>query len=210
MTEILIHHALDLEQPTDQTAFGGRPSAPAGQLAWPHCRHCGGAMQFLGQLRVDDADGQDAALVLLFMCRQRPGMCHQAEAEGGGNAAIVVPARDLALVDPPPGSKTLRATRYGATLLAAEEAPDYPSAAMGWAEATGRDVRQVLGQWGGTAHWEELDETPICGGCGHKMPFLALLEQGPDRKTEMNFGGGWAYVFRCGCSPQRAKLLLQC
>ena len=167
-------------------------------------------MQFLGQLRVEADDEHGDALLLLFMCRNRPGMCHQGEAESGGNAVLMVGAQDLQLVDPPPTGKTLRATRHGATVVAIEEAPDYPSAVMGWAAATGHDARQSLGQMGGTPHWEELDETPACPACGEAMLFTALLEQGPDRKTEMNFGGGWAYVFRCGCAAKSAKLLLQC
>ncbi len=211
MIQLMINRPLDAEQATDQTVFGGRPSAPLGRLMWPQCRWCQGAMQFLGQLRIDaDGDRDDDALLLLFMCRNRPGMCHQGEAESGGNAVLRVGLADLQLVDPPPTGKTLRATRYAAAVTPIEQALDYPSAAMGWATATGTDTRQVLGQIGGTAHWEELDETPTCPACGEAMRFTALLEQGPDRKTEMNFGGGWAYVFRCGCAAKTARLLLQC
>lgn len=216
MIQLMLNRPLDAELATDQTVFGGRPSAPQGRLMWPHCRWCKGAMQFMGQLRVDAEGGQDDALLLMFMCRNRPGMCHQGEAESGGNAVLMVGTQDLQLVDPPPTGKTLRATRYGATVTAIEvpaadeETSDYLTAAMGWVGETGQDARQVLGQLGGTAHWEELDETPTCTACGERMLFTALLEQGPDRKTEMNFGGGWAYVFRCACAAKSAKLLLQC
>lgn len=208
MLQLLINEPLIAEHATDQTVFGGRPSAPQGRLMWPECRSCKASMQFLGQLRVED-DGAEPELLLLFMCRNRPGMCRQELADGGGNAVLRVGTKSVALVDPPPGPKTLRATRYGATIMTTEEAPDFASALMGWA-ASGRDTRQMLGQLGGHAHWEEIDETPDCSACGRPMLFTALLEQGPDRKTEMNFGGGWAYVFRCNCAARPAKLLLQC
>ena len=43
------------------------------------------------------------------------------------------------------------------------------------------------------------------------MRFLAQLEEGPDWRTEMNFGGGGCgYVFDCTCRSGSAKLLWQC
>jgi hypothetical protein len=41
------------------------------------------------------------------------------------------------------------------------------------------------------------------------MRFVAQLEQGPDSASEMNFGGGCAYVFDCGCGAHAAKMLWQ-
>ena len=209
MITLLINDPVAEERATDQTVFGGRPSAPQGRLMWPACKACGGAMQFLGQLRSDAPAGPE--LLLLFMCRNKPGMCSEWHADAGGNAVVVTGTEHLQLVDPPPqAKKSLRQIRYSAKLLPIEEAPDYESAAAGWADATGTDLRQLLGQVSDSPAWVEYEEIPTCDACGEPMQFVAQLEQGPDRKTEMNFGGGWAYVFRCGCAARRAKMLWQC
>ena len=43
------------------------------------------------------------------------------------------------------------------------------------------------------------------------MQMVAQLEEGPENRTGMNFGGrGSAYVFRCGCAHGSAKMLWQC
>ncbi|GAA5138512.1 hypothetical protein GCM10023339_79590 [Alloalcanivorax gelatiniphagus] len=56
--------------------------------------------------------------------------------------------------------------------------------------------RQLFGE----PLWLQAEEVPDCDRCGRAMEFLAQLaqlEQGPDWRTEMNFGGGGvAYLFQ--------------
>jgi len=193
------------EGPTEKTMFGGQPSAPLNAFEWPKCRSCGGNMQFLGQLQA--SAGQ---LLLLFMCQNDPGSCEEWDPDQGGNRVISVSPTNLQLVSPPAGGDTLRATRYGAAMVQVSE-QDYDEARTQWAAASGRAATEVLGQLGGAPSWIQNDETPACNSCGEPMQFVAQLEQGPDWQTEMNFGGGgYAYVFRCACTQDSAKLLWQC
>ena len=58
--------------------------------------------------------------------------------------------------------------------------------------------RDVLGQLYGEPSWIQGDETPECDCCNKPMRFVAQLEEGPDHRTAMNFGGGGvAYLFDC-------------
>ena len=206
MTILMINQPEASEQASDQTMFGGRPSAPAGQLDWPTCATCGGPMEFEGQLR----NTADSSLLLVFMCQNDPGCCDEWDANEGGNKVLVVPASNLQLVTPPEKGQTVRATRYGAKLLNSAE-PNYDSARQQWADESGESPRHVLGQMGGEPTWVQNDETPDCDACGQPMQLLAQLEEGPDHRTAMNFGSGCGYVFRCGCTqPGLGKLLWQC
>jgi hypothetical protein len=162
-------------------------------------------MQFLGQVRIPE----EPKLVLLFMCQNEPGLCGEWEPDGGGNRAIVVSTHGLAEVQPPGGGVTVREARYGAREVASSLG-SYDEARDAWSKEPGRRGRDVLGQILGTPGWVQADETPTCGACGKAMRFLAQLEQGPDSKAEMNFGGGCAYVFDCPCSQHSARLLWQC
>jgi hypothetical protein len=206
VTELLI---VDAAPPplSPKHSFGGLPTVPkSSSFTWPRCKTCGGPMQFLGQLRIPEAQ----KLVLLFMCQNEPGLCDEWEADAGGNCAIVVPAGVLAEAQPPEGGTTVRETRYGARQFTSS-LDDYDLAREAWCKETGSKGREVLGQILGTPAWIQADETPKCGACGKPMRFLAQLEQGPDWKTEMNFGGGGcAYVFDCACDQHSAKLLWQC
>ena len=208
MTQLLIHQADCSEQASDQTVFGGQPSAPANSVTWPLCRECGGAMQFQGQIR-----SRDDELLLLFMCQNEPGLCEEWDANDGGNHAVAVSPHDLQLLQPPEQGETLRDTRYGTVLQTIDQA-DYDLAHAQWIADTGQAGRQVLGQQGGEPAWLQNEETPNCDACAQPMEFVAQLEPGPDWKTEMNFGGsGCAYVFRCGCQgtpAKSAKWLWQC
>jgi hypothetical protein len=163
-------------------------------------------MQFLGQLRIPETQ----RLVLLFMCQNEPGMCDEWEADAGGNCAIVMPTVTLAEAQPPEGDATVRKTRYGARQVTSP-LDNYDAARETWCKETGGKGREVLGQILGSPAWIQTDETPRCSACGKPMRFLAQLEQGPDWKTEMNFGGGGcAYVFDCACAQHSAKFLWQC
>jgi len=90
------------------------------------------------------------------------------------------------------------------------EQPDYEQARTEIVERTQRDALEVLGKLGGEPTWLQGDETPACPACGHDMRFVAQLEEGPDWKTAMNFGGGgWAYVFQCAECESSAAMLWQ-
>ena len=208
MTWLLIH---DPDAPAPGfagTAFGGLPAAPAGQaLDWPTCRACQGPMQFLGQLGLPVPDGDAPAavdeLALLFMCQNDPGCCDEWDANAGGNAVRVVLATDLKAQSAPASGETQRDVRHGARLT---------HTALGYDQARGDfPPRAVLGMVGGEPSWLQGDETPDCDACGQPMRFLAQLEEGPEHASEMNFGGGCAYVHLCRCAETaKAKLLWQC
>lgn len=204
MTTLLIHAPVNNTAPSDKTMFGGQPSAPAGALEWPTCACCDGPMQFLGQIRTAAQE-----LLLLFMCQNDPDGCEEWDPYTGGNKVIVVDTADLQCMTAPPSGQTTRDTRYSAQLLQTDKL-DYNEARAQWASANGQSPREVLDQIGGTPAWLHDEETPDCQACGNPMPFVAQLEEGPDYRFEMNFGGGCAYVFRCGCHLASAKLLWQC
>lgn len=186
--------------------FGGLPVVPKGMdFAWPFCKTCSGAMQYLGRLRIPGEE----KLVLLFMCQNDPGLCDEWDADEGGNCAIVVQAIGLSVVQPPHEGVTVLQTEYGAQEV--ESAKDeYDAAREAWSKETGHKIRDIVGQILGQPTWVQADETPTCNACGKPMRFLAQLEQGPEWQTEMNFGGGCAYVFDCACNPHSAKFLWQC
>lgn len=206
MSQLIIHVPDQSESPTAETAFGGLPSAPNGSMEWPVCKSCEGNMQFLGQL----SDSESERLLLLFMCQNEPGMCDEWDANEGGNKVLSVPKSGLDLVQPPKQGEVLRSTRYGAKVVEQPES-DYDAARSAWAATNGVSPRDVLGQLKGIPTWVQGDEVPFCDSCGNPMHFFAQLEEGPDWKTEMNFGGGGcAYVFNCSCNLESAKLLWQC
>lgn len=205
---ILLTHVPAVEDSKTGTLFGGLPIAPAGQpFDWPVCRTCGGHMQFLGRLFVPErVGGREREFVLLFMCQNNPGQCGEGHARSGGNAAIVFPAAaTFEQVPAPTEGVTTRPVMYGAERVDVDEA-GYDAAREKWATDTERTRRHVLGRLLGTPAWLRKDQTPICT-CNRTMQFVAQLEQGPDYRTEMNFGNGCAYVFDCECG--RAAMLWQ-
>jgi hypothetical protein len=207
MTFLLIHVPDRDERVSFETKFGGRPSAPPESLVWPVCKACKGNMQFLGQIQASTQKSRPTELLLLFMCQNKPGLCEEWDANGGGNKVVPVPTDDLALLQPPPSGETTRATRYGAIVVEQPDT-DYETARNRW---TSIRPGEVLGQLAGSPAWIQFDQVPTCDSCAKPMYFVAQLEQGPDRKTEMNFGGGGcAYIFRCTCSSKSAKMLWQC
>jgi len=192
------------------TRFGGLPLIPQNSaFQWPVCSTCSGAMQFLGQIALEDAN--TTRLVLVFMCQNDPGLCDEWDANLGGNRALLV-AIDGAgrLADAPELGVTLRDTVYGARVEVVDSA-NYNDARRCWAEENQGALRQILGVLGNEPSWLQEDETPTCNHCGSKMRFFVQLEEGPDRKTAMNFGGGGcAYLFHCSCEQGSAKFLWQC
>jgi hypothetical protein len=208
MTFLLIN---DTPPPEDEphTRFGGRPLLPAGSaIAWPRCETCDGSMQFLGQLRLEAESKSPERLLLLFMCQNDPGMCDEWEADGGGNRVISATVEDLEPMEFPAEGEVSRGKVHGARIEEVDE-DEYDAARAAWGDAVGQHQRDVLGQLGGEPAWMQTDETPECDSCGEEMYFVAQLEEGPDHRTAMNFGGGCAYVFECDCGAQSAKMLWQ-
>jgi hypothetical protein len=191
----------------DGTRFGGQPMAPRDGFSWPTCASCESEMHFLGQLRADEQSGED--LLLLFMCQSDPGMCDEWDADAGGNKVVAVSADGAALAKPADKKNALRPTSYAAK-IAHVAGDDYDTARSEWSKSSGKSQRQVLGQIGGRPAWLQGEEIPSCNACSEPMSFVAQLEEGPDADTSMNFGGGGcAYVYRCGCSKDQAKMLWQ-
>jgi hypothetical protein len=211
--EKLVHLLLYTDAPPVDdiaTRFGGLPLVPAlSQFQWPCCATCNGAMQFLGQITLSDGDTK--RLMLLFMCQNNPGLCDEWEANSGGNHAVVLTITGpMRLADAPNAGVIQLNTVYGAQ-VEVHEATDYDNARLEWEKENPGQQRQVLGQIEGRPSWLQMDESPVCDDCGNGMLFAVQLEEGPDHKTSMNFGGGGcAYVFRCRCNQQSAKFLWQC
>lgn len=200
------------------TRTGGMPLAPAG-TPWPTCATCEGPMQFLAQIALDGLGGptgqagSTAAWVMaIFMCQNDPGMCDEWSPTLGGNLALLFPRDDLQpiLLPHQDDEGTLRLGDVNTVQLVPEPAADYGSAREAWGNRPGNDLRNVLGQLGGQAHWLQDDETPACPRCSRAMDLIAQLEEGPDHSTAMNFGGGGA-AFAFACHPcARAAFLWQC
>ena len=205
---LLINTAADDDQEANGICFGGKPSAPEGALEWPTCASCDGHMQFLGQIPVETQQGK-TSLLLLFMCQNDPGLCDEWDADAGGNAVIVVPAKSIGSVAPPEEGETIRPVRYSAAVVEIEGG-SYDEARENWAASAGVNFRNVLGQIGGVPAWLQGEEVPFCDSCKAPMSFVAQLEEGPDHETSMNFGGGGcAYVYHCRCDKDNAKMLWQ-
>jgi hypothetical protein len=186
------------------TSFGGRPVHEEGHnFDWPICKSCNLPMQFLGKIETD------LGLEQIFMCQNNPGCCDEWEANSGGNSVLISNVKNPVFVVSPSEGEVIRACEHGAKVVEIE-AENYDDARVQWTEQTGNGMRQVLGQLFGEPLWLQNDETPECSVCGKAMRFVAQLEQGPDGKTEMNFGGGGcAYLFDCRCK-NTAKFLWQC
>jgi|JI10StandDraft_1071094.scaffolds.fasta_scaffold155053_2 hypothetical protein len=184
----------------DETSFGGLPVKGIDKtLEWPTCQTCKAEMQYLGKVKTD------IGFELIFMCNNDPGMCDNWDAEGGGNKVVVVDEKDLEFCKPIDAEASIRETDYGVTILETKE-DDYENARESW---KGGSRREVLGQVYGEPSWLQGDETPECDCCNKPMRFVAQLEEGPDHRTAMNFGGGGvAYLFDC-TDGKTAKFLWQ-
>ncbi|MCA6058588.1 hypothetical protein HUF18_02275 [Thalassolituus sp. ST750PaO-4] len=202
MIKLLINSSGRAEM--SETSFGGKPVKNIGEdFHWPKCSCCKLPMQFLAKLRIDEELHQ------IFMCQNDPGMCDDWDANGGGNTVVVIKPFELEFVQELSEGETLRETEHSAKVVSVD-GNDYEAARSEWAEKNGISPREVLDQISGEPSWIQGDETPNCTVCNKPMEFVAQLEQGPDWKTEMNFGGGGvAYSFRCTCNGS-AKFLWQC
>lgn len=238
MTTTLMTYAGTTEPDALVTRTGGVPLAPAG-TAWPGCTACGGPMQFLAQVLLDDLGlhvGQGPAsgrgVLALFMCQNDPGMCAEWDPRAGGNRALLFRADVLQQIPVPAPDEhededddedededededdDQEAILLGAVSTLAYDTfsttADYDQAREEWTGQTDRQLQDVLGQLGGQPAWIQYDETPTCTACARPMPLVVQLQEGRDHTTAMNFGGGGrAYAFACEPCAQ-AVLLWQC
>lgn len=183
----------------DGTSFGGLPVKKIDEsIEWPKCKSCNAEMQYLGKIKTD------IGLELIFICSNDPGMCDEWDAEAGGNKVIIVDPENLDFFKPIDNKLSLRETEYGVKIIETME-DDYDTARENWPG----NRREVLGQLYGNPSWYQADETPNCDYCDKPMRFVAQLEEGPDHRTAMNFGGGGvAYLFDCK-EGKTAKFLWQ-
>ncbi|HWV14982.1 MAG TPA: hypothetical protein VN030_06080 [Cellvibrio sp.] len=185
------------------TSFGGYPVKNSAEaFTWPACAYCHLPMQFLGKI------AHEAHLYQIFMCQNDPGVCEEWDPNDGGNKIIVTQPEQLEYVSAPADGECLREIEHSASLVAVES-NSYEDARNLWAEQNKQELRMVLGQMGSAPMWVQGDATPLCDSCQQPMRFLAQLEEGPERKTAMNFGSGCAYVFNCDCNHS-GKFLWQC
>lgn len=196
--------------PHAQIQFGGVPSVSRDEeFAWPECTVCKTPMQFLAQFPVPHKFGGQGGLLYVFMCGFDDEACSIWESDSGANKAFCGPVTNLKLITVPTGRfATTREICHGATIEHTKIAT-YEYAKYKWGKPAS-NWRQVLGQMGHTPSWIQGDEFPPCDKCGKPMRYVAQLEEGPDSKTAMNFGGGCGYVFDCACDDHIAKFLWQC
>ena len=169
---------------------GGIPLVPA-DFTWPVCARCQGAMRFIAQVDLDET------MLSIFMCDNDPGTCESWDPASGANEAHLFDRTGLTVAAvPETGVTRLDATdRITSTTMSAD---DYYDAREQWAQSTGRPENEVLGKLGGAPDWIQSDETPRCTSCGNPMTFAVELEEGPDFRTAINFGGGGCgYAFSC-------------
>lgn len=202
MISLLINDVVASQEPA--TRFGGRPLHPENTpLTWPVCADCGNPQQFQFQLVISE-EGV-SRLLSVFMC-DGPDGCSTWEPNGRCNTVFVYPITSESVFVLAESQAEPRANEHGARLESVD-APDYDQARSGWSEAHEGQQRQVLGQLFGAPDWLQGEEVPTCEQCGQEMRFVAQLEEGPDYRSSMNFGGGCAYLFDCACGI--AKFLWQ-
>ena len=192
------------------TKIGGGPTDVA-SFEWPCCQSCNGAMQFIAQVglaetEIDELNGREQAL-LVFQCQNEPGMCDDWDADGGGNAALLVGVDRGTRIEPPssgetklPSESLVSLKRYDSSVTAETDDDNYVTALD--------NDQNVLGKIGGTPLWVQDDETPECA-CGSMMVFVAMIDERAG--GGINFGGGGVgYAFVCTECQDRAKFLWQC
>ncbi len=206
---VLMIYSGDTAPDAPGTRTGGVPLVPAG-FEWPVCDECDGSMQFLAQVRLDDIDADDDALLSIFMCQNDPGLCDEWDATAGGNRAFVFPSGALAPSAVPSGDTVLLAETSAVTYVPMRDSDGYDEARERWRGESGRPLRDVLGQLGGLPAWLQFDQTPTCPACALPMSFVVQLEEGHDHRTGFNFGGGGCgYGFRCRLCSTAAFLWQQ-
>lgn len=182
-----------------ETSFGGLPVKNIDKdFKYPKCKTCKTEMQYQGKIKTD------IGLELIFMCQNDPGMCDEWDADSGGNKVVIIDSENLEFFTPDNHKAAIREIEYGSKIVEIE-ANDYENAI----EKCEFNDRDVLGFQFGEPEWIQGDETPNCNCCNDKMRFVALLEEGSDMRTAMNFGGGTGYLFDCK-ARKTAKFLWQC
>ncbi len=199
MIKLIINNT-EKKELINETSFGGLPVKELNNdFEWPKCKTCNSEMQYQGKIKTD------IGLELIFMCQNDPGMCDDWDANEGGNKAIIMRDEKLEFFKPKSKENTLREIEYSVEIVEVQ-AESYDEAIENWKG----DTRDVLGSVFGKPDWIQNDETPNCDCCNNKMRFIAQLEEGPDHKTAMNFGGaGVGYLFDCS-KGKTAKFLWQC
>jgi len=203
-------HVLLVDDHPDTTGlvyFGGLPSVPAGSgFDWPRCGRCHLPMQYLGRV---PHPGDPLRRILLFQCANDPSLCDNWRlAEGASSAVVIEMADPMVTVMPPYGGVTMLPAMWSGHAVA-DPGPYHLTRSfdLGFRHLG----RRVLGQVGGQPEWLQAGETPRCPGCGRLMMLAAQIEEGPDYRTAINFGGsGSGYIFVCGCPANQARFLWQC
>ncbi len=184
-----------------ENSLGGLPVQIKNHpYTWPVCAECQGDMRYMGKIKTD------LGLDLIFICENDPGMCGDEDPDGGANQVITLTElTSLEEFTPDNIENTLRQTEYSSTIVEVDS-ESYDEARLSWHG----EPQIIIGQINGRPDWIQGDETPECNCCQKPMRFVAQLEEGPDHRTAMNFGGGSvAFLFDC---PQgkTAKFLWQC
>jgi len=146
--------------------------------------------------------------ILVFQCANAPGTCGEWEVDSGANQAIIVDvAGPISSAQP---SNDGVATLGGQWSGHVEQVDTDYEQARRVVQSRGQGGH-VLGFLGGQPEWLQDDQTPDCPSCGQSMVLAAQLEEGPDYRIGMNFGGGGCgYVFACACPARSAAFLWQC
>lgn len=196
MIQLIIYDDLKIITP-EETSFGGFPVREIDRaFEWPQCMTCGSELQYLGKVVTD------IGIEMIFMCAHDPGMCYEWDANSGGNKVIIINGGNVESFKL--NEIAVRDIEYGVKMVESFD-EDYDTARENWQGKR----REVLGKYYGQPSWIQSDETPECDCCNMPMRFVAQLEEGPDHRTAMNFGGGVAYLFDCK-EGRTAKFLWQC
>lgn len=189
------------------TKIGGHPSAVA-DFAWPTCRSCAGAMQFIAQIKLAETNIPEftdrTTIALIFQCQNDPGMCDDWDADGGGNIVLLVDPGDEIVAAPEgetalPKESLVALSNYDSSISSQTPDDNYVSSY--------ENDQSVIGKLAGHPVWIQADETPNCP-CGESMTFVAMLEERGG--GGINFGGaGAGYAFACATCAHTAKFLWQ-
>lgn len=199
-----------LDSADTASSIGGLPIAPT-TTAWPTCKQCSSAMQFIAQIPLSASDNPALAdrpqTLLIFQCQAEPGMCDDWDAESGGNCAVLVPSDAVQTLAAPAGSTTLDA-RTPVKFEPYDDSVEQNTPDDNYCDTIDEHWETAFGKIGGVPLWMQGDETPSCI-CGQKMAFFAQLEA--HGGGGINFGdSGAGYAFVCTGCLDTAKFLWQC
>lgn len=179
---------------TPVTKLGGRPVFVA-EVVTPHCRHCGRAMDFIGQIGLDvPLLSERFQMAYVFMC---PGQLDErgcllvlrGNPSQGANAVLLQAERGLALVP----ETDARYPDYRVTLLAAPE-PDIDVSDFDLDETLIMQVTEAT-KIGGMPGWVQNNETPRCARCGKVYAIVAQINAEPDGPLPADSSLGPNFVF---------------